>query len=466
MPNTKKYVSLDKLELYDEKIKKYLADADGEVLKDAKAYADGLAVNYEQAGAAATALADAKAYADGKDTAIAEAKQAGVDAADAAAVADGKADAAQERADAAYEYAAQASTEANSAQSKADEAYNYADAIQANVTVLEQYVGAIPSDSMATDVIGYIDEEIGSIDEEIGGFYADLDTRTTTLEGSVETLTSDVELIKGDYLTSTDKEELQGNIDAVNDAVELLTNGVSTEEVDGVNDLIQYVKEHGPEVTGIKKDIQDNAFNIANVTGRVEDLEGDMTDVQGAVATKVEQSAFDEAVEALEGKDTELAGKIAAIELQLGDVEGSVSDLIADAKEEAISTAAGDATTKANAAEAAAKAYTDAEVGKDRTRLDALEAIEHHNHANKAELDLIASGDKSKWDAAAAIAHEHANKGVLDGITAEKVTAWDTVTSKAAQSDLNSVSDRVGDLETWHTNFTEVSEEEINNLFV
>lgn len=48
-----------------------------------------------------------------------------------------------------------------------------------------------------------------------------------------------------------------------------------------------------------------------------------------------------------------------------------------------------------------------------------------HEHANKAELDLIASGDKAKWDAAEAKAHEHANAGVLDGITADKVAAWD-----------------------------------------
>ncbi len=40
------------------------AAADAQVLADAKAYADGLAVNYDAAGAADQALADAKAYAD------------------------------------------------------------------------------------------------------------------------------------------------------------------------------------------------------------------------------------------------------------------------------------------------------------------------------------------------------------------------------------------------------------------
>ena len=64
------------------------------------------------------------------------------------------------------------------------------------------------------------------------------------------------------------------------------------------------------------------------------------------------------------------------------------------------------------------------------TRVEALEAIDH-DHANKAELDLIASGDKAKWDAAAAKAHEHANKDVLDGITSAQILAWDAAEANA-----------------------------------
>ena len=81
----KKYLSLDKLTIYDEKLKAKMAADDAAALKSAKDYADGLAVNYDAAGSAATAEANAKAYADGKDAAIAEAKKAGTDAAAAAA---------------------------------------------------------------------------------------------------------------------------------------------------------------------------------------------------------------------------------------------------------------------------------------------------------------------------------------------------------------------------------------------
>ena len=111
-----------------------------------------------------------------------------------------------------------------------------------------------------------------------------------------------------------------------------------------------------------------------------------------------------------------------------------------------------------------------------KTKVSTLESASH-THANKAELDKIADGDKAKWDAhvanadihvtaeqktawtakqdalanAAVLAtitstqvsnwddaftkaHEHTNKTVLDGITTEKVSAWDGAVSAARVS--------------------------------
>ena len=65
MANTKKYVSLDKLGLYDEKIKKLISDEDAAALQSAKDYADGLASNYDAAGSAASAQSAAEATAKG-----------------------------------------------------------------------------------------------------------------------------------------------------------------------------------------------------------------------------------------------------------------------------------------------------------------------------------------------------------------------------------------------------------------
>lgn len=537
MANTKKYVSLDKLSLYDEKIKKVIADADAAALASAKSYADGLAANYDAAGAAATAEANAKAHADGKDAAIQAAHKAGTDAAAAAAVADGKAVTAQGEVDA-----------------------------------LETYVGTIPATATATDIVGYINEKTAGIATE--GAMTELGNRVGVVEGKVAT-------IEGDYLKATDKTELEGKITEANTAVateksraegeeaklagriktieddylvaadkteladaiadeaeraagveeglaarikaveddylvaadkEALQNQINTimsnpdaeGAINSINEFTQYVKDHGTIADGFRTDIDKNKEDIAKnakaiadhetlagqtyatkteLTEAVEALQGeidadvkvvadDLAELDGVVSglatSKADVSALNEAVEALQGADSAMAGRLDTIEAQLGDGEGSVADMVADAKQEAIDsavgTAAADATSKANAAEAAAKEHATGLNTAMDARVVALEAIDH-DHANKAELDLIASGDKAKWDDAAAKAHEHGNKTVLDGITAENITTWNTVTSKAAQSDLTAVGDRVTAIETWHANFIEVSEEEINALF-
>lgn len=99
-----------------------------------------------------------------------------------------------------------------------------------------------------------------------------------------------------------------------------------------------------------------------------------------------------------------------------------------------------------DAAEANAKAHADSLNGAMDTRVKALEAIDH-DHANKAELDLIATGDKAKWDTAAAIAHEHGNKTVIDGITAEKVAAWDAAQANAEATAAGALASAKSELE-------------------
>lgn len=67
---TKKFVSIEKLGLYDEKIKALIDSKDADTLSASKEYSNSLADNYDTAGTAATkaneALDSAKAYTDGK----------------------------------------------------------------------------------------------------------------------------------------------------------------------------------------------------------------------------------------------------------------------------------------------------------------------------------------------------------------------------------------------------------------
>lgn len=478
MAELKKYLDTTALGTLVDQIKA----EDAKTLQSAKDYCDAKDKLFESSGAAATAESNAKAYTDElangqvKTNTEAIAKlngDASTEGSVAKAVADAKATidadvdavesiANQNKSDiAAINNAdtgilAQAKKYADDEDAKVEESVA---AVAEDVAALEKYVGTIPEGATATDIVGYVQEKTAGIAT---------DAALGELQAAVDAVEADIATVKGDYLKAADKTELQGNIDAeaatrkaddealaarikvVEDdylkaadktelensiaanasAIELLTNGVSADEVDGVNDLIQYVKDHGTEVTAMQGDIADNASAIEGVAGRMTTAEGKITTLEGAVATKAEQSALDEAVESLEAADSDLSDRLDAVEAQLGDGENSVSDLISDAKQEAVDTAAADATTKANAAQAAAIAKAEELDEAMDARMDVVEA-KAHEHANKAELDLIVSGDKAKWDAVAAIAHEHANKTVLDGITAEKITAWDAAEQNA-----------------------------------
>ena len=162
---------------------------------------------------------------------------------------------------------------------------------------------------------------------------------------------------------------------------------------------------------------------------------------------------------------TDTTAKSAAAEAVAGVIAGAPSDF--DTLKEVADWIKSDTT-------GAAALQTD--VAGLKTKVSTLESASH-THANKAELDKIADGDKAKWDNhvadadihvtaeqktawsakqdalananvlsaitstqvsnwddAFAKAHEHANKTVLDGITADKVAAWDGAVSAAGVS--------------------------------
>lgn len=459
---------------------------DAKVLAAAKKYTDDAGKLYDTAGSAATAESNAKAYTDQlRDGQVATNKadilklngDANTDGSVAKAVADAKAlvDADVAAVDAKAVKNAQDIAAINNAESgilaqakafaTAEDAkvQGNIDTLAETVGELEAYVGEIPSGYTQETVIAYINkkaeetlaaaqggssETASSVKAALDTYKSENDARVLAVEGDVSELETAIateksraegieagletrlKAVEDDHLTSEDRTALEQSIQTNANAIERLTNGVSADEVDGVNDLINYVKEHGTEVTGMQEDIGENATAIAGIAGRMDTAEGKITALESASALHAEKTYVDEQVQALQGVDNTQNQKIAALEAKFGGAEGSVEDMISDAQAAAEATAAADATSKANAAEAAAKSHTDTEVAKDRARLDALELIDH-DHANMAELNLIVSGDKAKWDASAAIAHEHGNKSVIDGITAAKVTAWDAAEQNA-----------------------------------
>ena len=453
MANTKKYVSLAKLGLYHEK---EVARVNGliEAAKtEVKGYADGLGVKYDAVGSAATVQ--------------------------------GKLD-----------------EEVTRAKAREDEIAGLVATAQGEVDALETYVGTIPEGATATDIVGYVQEKTTGIASE--GAMTELAGRVTTVEGEVATikgdylkaadktelsglitaeqqraegieggLRTDVNTILGDYLKAADKTELQGNINTVSEGLAAVKEDVDFFFKDALKDeadvqkykdtlkeLQDYINSDAEAAGEMSASIKQNSDDIDALEGRVGTLEGEMDAVEGRLDTA--------------------EGKITALENKFGEGEGSVADMIADAvkveteaREAAIEEVQKDADQGIADAAVALKAAQDASAHADElngamdTRMQAVEG-KAHEHSNKVELDKIVEGDKAKWDEAYSKLHEHSNKSVIDGITAEKVSAWDAaeVNAKTYADGLNTaMNTRVEAIETWHADFVECSEEEINALF-
>ena len=372
---------------------------------------------------------------DGSVTlAIADAKKAGTDAADAAATAQAAAEAAQATADSkttmaaveekGYQTAAQVQAIADGKDEAIAAAKKAGDDAQDAVDALAAKVGTVPADKTVVQMISdaqtaatyddtKVKEDIKANADAIDDIEADylkaadktelsdaITAEKDRAEGIESGLRTDVDVIKGDYLKTADKTALQEQITANAGAIELLTNGVSAEEVDGVNDLIQYVKDHGTEVTGMKDDIAANAKAISDQA----------TSDAATYETKTDASGkLTEAKNYADGLNT-------AMDTRVKVLEAIDHDAYVDADTEVL---------------ADAKEYADGLNTAMNTRVEALEAIDHE-HANKAELDLIVSGDKAKWDEAAGKAHTHTfNETELNKIVEGDVAKWNAAQANA-----------------------------------
>ena len=392
-----------------------------------------LANTYDAKGAAAQTLVDAKAYADAEDAKI----ESRVDALEADThthankaeldkIADGdvaKWNAAEQNA---KDYAdgldevmdgRVAALEAKFGDGEGNVEAQIAAAVAAEAALREEEDGKLQDaiDAIEADYLKAADktELQGAIDalEALVG-----DTKVSTaietavnaekeramgVEGGLETRLAAVE---ADYLTSTEEKALQDQITANANAIELLTNGVSAEEVDGVNDLIQYVKDHGTEVTGMKDDIKANADAIdaieadylkaadkTELQGNIDTLAGRVTTAEGAVATKAEAADL----ETLAGRVTTVEGKVTTLEGEMDSAEGRLDALETKVGEKPVAEQISTAITNANLGQYALASDLDVAEGK----IEALEA-DSHTHANAAELDKFVDGDKAKLDAA------------------------------------------------------------------
>ena len=180
----------------------------------------------------------------------------------------------------------------------------------------------------------------------------------TDAQAYAEGVAGRVATIEGDYLKAADKTALQEQITTNANAITTLTEGLNPDKIDGVKDLVDYVNEHGTEVTGMKEDIAANSAAIALAETK-EDANQKLVDAKAYTDEQVEAAKADSAngdavvlaeaqayakkyaddnfllkTEYKEYDDTALSGKVTALETAVGDENSGLVKDVADLETE------------------------------------------------------------------------------------------------------------------------------------
>lgn len=257
---------------------------------------------------------------------------------------------------------------------------------ETDIASIQQELGALTGSDSGKSISQMIESAVEAAKTELEGKITAEENRAKGVEQGLETRLATVE---GDYLTSTDKTELEGKIKTNTDAItvlngndqtvgsvdkkiadafnEFITTETADEVVNTYKELIDYAKNHGSEATEMAAaiDALETKVGEKTVAAQIseaitaENLSQYATDTElAALTTVVSGKASQTDLDIVSGKVTTAEEKITALEGKLGSLT-DVEDAIATAKQEAINTAAGDATTKANTAEQNAKDYAD-----------------------------------------------------------------------------------------------------------
>lgn len=311
----KKYVSLEKLGLYDEKIKALINSKDTTTLDSAKEYADGLASNYEAAGSVNTAKTELQGNIDAVETKA--------DAAQASATK------AQGEVDALESYVG-----TFTASEGVDTVVKYIDAKTANVAS-DEIVEALTTrvTQAETDIDNIEKDYLKTADKtELSDAITAEQNRATGIEGG---LRIDVDAIKADYLKAADKTALETAIAAAKKAGDdaqadmdafMAAADVGEAAVDTLKEIQDYITSDGEAAATMTSNIQKNANAITALDTKVGAIP------EGATATTI-AGYIDEAVGKEETRAKGIEGgfetRIAAIEGKFGEGEGTVESQIA-----------------------------------------------------------------------------------------------------------------------------------------
>ena len=410
------------------------ATAESNAKAYAKEYADGLAGNYDAKGTAAQALTDAKAYTDSEMDRLVGDETVGTqitnaitaldlantyDAKGAAAAVDAKLTTHASEAAAAYETKTDASA-------KLTEAKGYTDTevakVQDEVDALETYVGTIPDGYTETNVVAYINKKAeetlnaasGGSSESAASVLGALNTYKAENDPKVQANTdaiAELEELVGDEKVSdaiaaavkVEKERaegIEGGLETRLAAVE--ANYATDADVEGLQTQINTIMNN-PDAEGAINSINEFTQYVAEHGTIAEGMRTDINKNKDDIAAEVTRATGVES-----GLDTRLQAVEAAVG-ESGSVAGDIADALAEAK--------GYTDTEV-------KELADGAVADNAAAIADLEALVGDTEV-ATQITNVTNPMSEKITALEGKAHEHANKTVLDGVSAEKVTSWD-----------------------------------------
>jgi chromosome segregation ATPase len=143
--------------------------------------------------------------------------------------------------------------------------------------------------------------------------------------------------------------------------------------INSINEFTQYIAEHKPVAEAFRTDINKNKEDIAGLTTRMGEAETD-------IGTKAAQADLNTLADRVTAIETEHDAETTGLKARLTQAEADIDALEAKVGDKDVNTQITEITDPL------------------AERIVELEKVDH-SHANAAELDKIADGDKAKWDA-------------------------------------------------------------------
>ena len=300
-------------------------------------------------------------------------------------------------------------------------------------------------------------ENVGAVDTKITNYMTSNDAALAGVKATAEAaaVKTEVEAALALKANQSALDQTNTTLNAVKGRVEafLDNTGAATEAIDTLQELINYIETHDDvEISTILADIQKLTGILDGIGGEGEKatVVAYITDAINAleISTYAKQSALDAVagrVTALEGKPAvditaddiaawnaekgakALAASKATMDEVKAEIDGRGYETVANvtSKIDAAKTAVtSDLTAKIATAKGEAIAEAERLNGLMDTRVAAVEAAKH-THANKAELDLIETGDVEKWDGMEARANAYTDTvfGYIKALSVDEINA-------------------------------------------